>query len=74
MPDTASFRMHSFRAGVASAAANAGVADRFFQRHGRWWSVLAKDGYMDDGLEARLSVSENLGISPCFTATAVAIL
>ena len=29
-------RLHSLRAGGASAAANAGVSDRLFKRHGRW--------------------------------------
>ena len=29
------FSAHSLRAGGASAAANAGVSDRLFQRHGR---------------------------------------
>ena len=46
----------------ASAAANAGVADRLFQRHGRWKSVSAKNGYVEDSLESRLLVSKNLGI------------
>ena len=53
---------HSLRAGGASAAANAGVPDRVFQRHGRWRSVSAKNGYVDDSLSTRLSVSKKLGI------------
>ena len=56
------FSTHSLRAGGASAAANAGVADRLFQRHGRWKSVSAKNGYVEDSLESRLLVSKNLGI------------
>ena len=41
-------RIH-LRAGGASAAANAGVpADRLFQRHGRWNSVSAKNGYVEN--------------------------
>ena len=32
------FGLHSLRAGGASAAANAGVNDRLFKRHGRWKS------------------------------------
>lgn len=32
-------------------AANNGVSDRVFQRHGRWKSVQAKDTYVDDDLK-----------------------
>ena len=53
---------HSLRSGGASAAACAGVADRLFKRHGRWLSENAKDGYVKDSLESRLSVSKALGI------------
>ena len=62
VPDIASFSMHSFRIGVASSAASAGVADRVSHRHGRWRSVSALGDYVDNGLEARLSVSKSLGI------------
>ena len=62
VPNIALFSTHSLRAGGASAAANAGVADRLFQRHGRWKSVSAKNGYVEDSLESRLLVSKNLGI------------
>ena len=54
--------MYSLRAGGASAAANAGVEDRLFQRHGRWSSLSAKNGCVDDSLVSRLSVSQRLGI------------
>ena len=40
------FGMHSLRVGGATAAANAGVPDRLFKRHGRWKSQSAKDGYV----------------------------
>ena len=62
VPNIALFSTHSLRAGGASAAANAGVADSLFQRHGRWKSVSAKNGYVEDSLESRLLVSKNLGI------------
>ena len=62
VPEIASFSIPSFRVGVASATASAGVGDRVFHRHGRWRSVSAQDDYVDDGLEARLSVSKILGI------------
>lgn len=45
--DKSHFSLYSNRAGGATAAAaNAGVPDRFFMRHGRWKSESAKDGYM----------------------------
>ena len=60
--DPGQFGMHSLRAGGATAAANAGVPDCLFMRHGRWRSESAKDGYVKDSLEKRLSVSKNLGV------------
>ena len=56
------YSLHSLRAGGATAAAGAGVPDRVFKRHGRWKSDNAKDGYVEDSLEKRLSVSQNLGL------------
>ena len=40
------YGLHSLRAGGARAAANAGVADRWFKGHGHWNSENAKDGYV----------------------------
>ena len=54
--------LHSLRAGGASAAANAGVNDRCWKRHGRWTSETSKDGYAADSLERRLEVSKKLGL------------
>jgi integrase len=54
----ASFGTHSLRSGGCSTAANAGIGDRLFQRHGRWASVAAKDGYVSDSLQKRLTVTE----------------
>lgn len=56
------FGLHSFRAGGATAAAKYDIPDRLFKIHGRWKSDLAKDGYVSDSLEKRLSVSKNLGL------------
>ena len=56
------FGLHSLRSGGASAAANAGVPDRMFKRHGRWRSENAKDGYVKDSLKDRLLVSQKLGL------------
>ena len=41
VPDPSVYGTHSFRSGGASRAANSGVSDRAFQRHGRWKSVAA---------------------------------
>lgn len=54
--------LHSLRSGGATAAANAGVNDRCWKRHGRWKSETSKDGYAADSLERRLDVSKSLGI------------
>jgi len=51
---------HSLRAGGASCAANAGIADRLFKRHGRWVSETAKDMYVKDNLEQLLSVTKSM--------------
>ena len=60
--DPKQFGLHSLRSGGASAAANAGVPDRWFKRHGRWLSENAKDGYVKDKLEDRLRVTKSLGL------------
>ena len=60
--DPSLFGTHSFRAGGATLAANEGVPDRMFKRHGRWKSESAKDGYIKDSLEKRLSVSKGLNL------------
>lgn len=58
--DPKPFGLHSLRAGGATAAANAGVPDRLFKRHGRWRSESAKDGYVKDSLASLWSVSRQL--------------
>ena len=55
-------RILSLRNCGATAAANAGVPGRLFKRHGRWASESAKDGYVQDSLSSRLSVSKALDI------------
>ena len=62
VPEISAIGTHSVRSGGATAAANAGVPDRLFKRHGRWASESAKDGYVQDSLSSRLSVSTTLGI------------
>jgi integrase len=56
------YALHSLRSGGATAAANNGVKDRMFKRHGRWISESAKDGYIKDNVNERLAVSLNLGL------------
>ena len=60
--DPSDFGLHSLRSGGATAAANAGVSDRLFKKHGRWKSEKAKDGYVKENLQSLLSVSLNLGL------------
>ena len=60
--DVSSIGTHSLRSGGATAAARAGIPDRLFKRHGRWRSEKAKDGYIQDSMALRLSVSQSLGI------------
>jgi len=48
--------------GGATAAANAGVPNRLFKRHGQWKSENVKDGYIKDSIESRLQVSKKLGL------------
>ncbi len=42
--DIRKYGLHSLRSGGATAAANNGIPDRMFKRHGRWRSENAKDG------------------------------
>ena len=60
--DISRYGLHGLRAGGASAAANHGVPDRLYKRHGRWRSENAKDGYVRDELNERLKVSQSLGL------------
>ena len=58
--DATEFGTHSLRSGGASSAANSGVSDRLFKRHGRWKSDRAKDGYVKDDIKRLLSVTKSL--------------
>ena len=60
--DIKKYGIHSLRAGGATEAANRGVPDRMFQRHGRWATASIKDLYVKDSLNHRLAVSQNIGI------------
>ena len=48
--------------GGSSAGTNSGVSDRVFQRHGHWKSATAKDGYVKDSTDVKVSVSRSLGL------------
>ena len=56
------FGLHSLQAGGATLAANLGVPDRLFKRHGQWKLENAKDGYIDDFVEHRLLVTKQMGL------------
>lgn len=56
------FGLHSLRSGGATWAANNLVPDRLFKTHGRWKSKNVNDGYVQDNIKSKLSVSLNLGI------------
>ena len=60
--DPKKFGLHSLRSGGDSAAANLGVNDRLFKKHGRWKSDKVKDSYIHEDIESKLSVSRNLGL------------
>ena len=59
--ETKSFGLHSLRAGDATAAANLGVNERRFKKHGKWKSEKVKDGYIHESIEAKLTITKNLG-------------
>ena len=60
--DKTKFGTHSLRSGGATIAANSGVPDRLFKRHGRWRSEKAKDMYIKDDLKKLLSVTKAMSL------------
>jgi hypothetical protein len=60
--DVTQYGLHSLRSGGATAAANNGIPERLFKRHGLWLSENAKDGYVEDEFNSRLRVSQSLGL------------
>ena len=54
---TTCFWLPSLRAGGATAAASARVADHLFKCHGHWKLESAKDGYLKDSQDVLMSVS-----------------
>ena len=52
---------HTLRVSGVTTAANAhGVSDRCFKRHGSWKTDIFKDGYIDDSVKKRLSITKKL--------------
>ena len=64
--DTTRFGLHSLRlGGITSATQNSSslpLSDRLLKLHGRWKTDLAKDMYVQETLENRLSVTKRLGL------------
>ena len=58
--DKTKYGLHSLRSATAAASAN--IEDRIFNKHGRWKSDRAKDGYVKENIQKRLSVTKNLVI------------
>ena len=56
------FGLHSLRSGGASAAAQNNVNERLISKHGRWASDRARNSYIKDSIEYRLTISRKLGI------------
>ena len=56
------YGLHSLRAGGASAAASAGVADRLIMRHGGRKSTSSKDRYIQESLPQLLHLSKSLAV------------
>ena len=60
--DPKKFGLHGLRSGRASAAANFGVNDRLFKKHGSWKSDKVKESYVQEDIESKLSALRNLGL------------
>ena len=60
--NTKDYVLHSLRTGGATAAADLGINDRLFKKHGRWNSEKVKDGYVHESLDSLLLVSKHLGL------------
>ena len=50
----ANLGLHSLRSGGATLAANSGINDRCWKRHGRWKSENSKDGYVSRLIESQI--------------------
>ena len=50
--ETKLFGLHSLQAGGATSAANLGVNDILFEKHGRWKSEKVKDRYIHESINS----------------------
>ena len=73
VPDISAIGTHSLRSGGATAAANVDVPDRLFKRNGRWAGKSAEDGYVQDSLSSRLSVSK-FSRAYCFLIQSISLV
>lgn len=60
--ETREFGTRCTRIGGASVAAEMGIEDRLFKKHGRWVSERIKDGYVRESIQQRLVVTRSLGL------------
>ena len=62
--DEKKYGLHSLRSGGATAALtnNPNLSERLLKLHGRWKSDIAKDTYILEQTQNRLSVTCNLGL------------
>ena len=60
--DPSKFSLYYLRSGGVTSAANNGINDRIFQRHGRWKSAKAKNIYVDGSIEQRLTACKRVGL------------
>ena len=58
--DINQYCLHLLASGGASDAANRGIPDMMFKRHGRWLSESAKDGIIKDSVEERFKFHAHL--------------
>ena len=56
------FGVHNIHSGGATAAANLGVKDRVFKKHGRCKSEKVKDGYIHKNIPNKLIFTKRLGL------------
>ena len=62
--DSSLYGLHSLRAGGATAvvANNPNLSERMLKLHGRWKSSIAKDMYIQEDINKRLEITNNMGL------------
>ena len=70
VPDASVYGTHSFRSGeLPKLPIAVHVGEQVFQRHGRWKSVSAKDGYAKDNITSRISDFRTLASSVHYSSS-----